>query len=136
MKRDKSSREEPMPLATEMRDAIVLLAGEREWGVTRERWLEGAARRAGISYRQAKRLFYGESGPKAETVERVRAAARSRQREKLREARDAYTSLIGSIARAEVALRIRDSEFHSPEIDALREILGGVDSSVAEGEVK
>lgn len=132
MERNKSSREEPMSLAVEMRNAVILLAGERAWGETRQRWLERAARRAGISYRQARRLFYSECGAKADVVERVRAAVRNRQSERLREARDAYEAIVSGIKRAEAALRIRDEDFHSPEIDALREILSGVHRPMAQ----
>ena len=64
-----------MHCADEMRNAIVTLAGERRWHDTRESWLAGAARKAGISYRQAKAFFYGEArNPSVATVERVRAA--------------------------------------------------------------
>ena len=72
---EKSSSEGKMTCADEMRSAIATLAGERRWHDTRESWLAGAARKAGISYRQAKAFFYGEArNPSVETVERVRAA--------------------------------------------------------------
>ena len=72
---EKSSSEGKMFCADEMRSAISTLAGERRWHDTRESWLAGAARKAGISYRQAKAFFYGEArNPSVETFERVRAA--------------------------------------------------------------
>lgn len=62
-------------LSMEMRDAIAALGGPRADGDTRERVIERAARRAGISFRAAKSLFYGESeNPRSTTVESVRAA--------------------------------------------------------------
>ena len=72
---DNQSSEGKMTCADEMKTAISTLAGERRWHDTRESWLAGAARKAGISYRQAKAFFYGEArNPSVETVERVRAA--------------------------------------------------------------
>jgi hypothetical protein len=69
------SSERKMQIAEEMKHAVTMLAGERGWHDTRESWLAGAARKAGISYRQAKAFFYGEaSNPSSEAVERVRAA--------------------------------------------------------------
>lgn len=59
----------------EMRDAIIKLAGERAFFETREVWLARAARRAGISQRQAKAFFYREaSSPRHQDVEAVRLA--------------------------------------------------------------
>lgn len=62
-------------LAVEMREAIIELAGNRALFDTRERWLERAARAAGISRRMAKTFFYTEKcNPSSEVVESVRAA--------------------------------------------------------------
>ena len=64
-------------LADEMHDAIVKLAGDREVFDSRERWLERAARRAGISFRTAKSLFYREGAdPRASVIEKIRTAVR------------------------------------------------------------
>lgn len=123
MKPDKSS-EGRMTVAAEMKDAIVLLAGPRGWHENRKSWLAKAARIAGISPRQSKALFYGEGNPRADVVERVRAARDRRYGETLKEARHAYNELVQSIQRAESALRVSDADFHCNEIDALREILG------------
>lgn len=43
-----------------VRELVAAVAGPREWSDTRESWINRAARRAGISFRQAKALFYGE----------------------------------------------------------------------------
>lgn len=62
-------------IATEMREGLAVVAGPRLAGDTRESWLARGARRAGISYRQAKSLFYGEAAdPRASVVEKIRAA--------------------------------------------------------------
>ena len=64
-------------LVEEMRDAIRELAGPRDFNDTRESWLNRAARRAGISFRQAKAFHYGETmNPRVQDVEKVRAAVR------------------------------------------------------------
>src|SRR5436190_20419068 len=42
------------------RDLVAAVAGPRSWSDTRQSWLARAARRAGISYRQTKALFYEE----------------------------------------------------------------------------
>jgi hypothetical protein len=67
-------------LIDEMRDAIRELAGPRSFTDTRESWLARAARKAGISFRQAKAFHYGETAnPRVADVEKVRAAVRSTQ---------------------------------------------------------
>lgn len=43
-----------------VRELVALVAGPREWSDNRKSWLARAARRAGISFRQCKSLFYGE----------------------------------------------------------------------------
>ena len=64
-----------MNVASEMKRSIVLLAGPRQDTDTRESMIARAARRAGISFRQAKTFFYGETtNPRFKVVERVRAA--------------------------------------------------------------
>jgi hypothetical protein len=45
---------------TVVREFIATVAGPRSWSDTRESWLARAARRAGISYRQCKSLWYAE----------------------------------------------------------------------------
>ena len=67
-------------LIDEMREAIRELAGPRSFTDTRESWLNRAARRAGISFRQAKAFHYGETmNPRSQDVEKVRAAVQSKQ---------------------------------------------------------
>lgn len=122
---DKSSGENIVPeLAIEMRNSIAFIAGERSWGMTRQRWLERAAKQAGISYRSARALFYLEYTPRADLVERVREAARRRRNDTLRDARNEYAKLVEQISRIETILRVSDQDFHSPEINALRSMAG------------
>lgn len=71
---DKSAGD-AVTLAVEMHQSIKTLAGPRGDVDTRESMLSRAARRAGITYRQARALYYREtSDPRASVVERVRAA--------------------------------------------------------------
>lgn len=42
------------------RDLIAAVAGPREWSDTRQSWLNRAAKRAGLSYRTIRGIFYGE----------------------------------------------------------------------------
>lgn len=74
-------------VAFEMKGSVVSLAGPRQATDTRESMIARAARRAGISYRQAKAFFYGEVvNPRVEAVERVRAAVRAAARQSRAEA--------------------------------------------------
>ena len=59
-----------------MRELVASVAGPRSWGDTRESWLARAARRAGISPRQAKSLFYAEiTDPNHRSARLMRDAA-------------------------------------------------------------
>jgi len=63
-------------VAYDLKDRLIAIAGERAWSETREAWLARAARKCGISYRQAKSIFYNElRDPKASLVESVLASA-------------------------------------------------------------
>ncbi|MBF9234702.1 hypothetical protein [Microvirga alba] len=73
----------------EMRDAIIELAGNRRGDETRDRWLERAARAAGISFRTAKAFFNREAkNPGIEAVEKVRVALRQNTPADLGQIRD------------------------------------------------
>ena len=114
-------------VALEMRSAIISLAGDRAIFDSRDRWLERAARAAGISRRAAKTLFYAETNnPGSEVVEKVRAAL---NRKKAAEddglaglAGDEYRNFLARIERIEQALGIQDEDFHRHSIDALRSV--------------
>lgn len=110
-------------IALEMKHSIVLLAGHRRSSDTRESMIARAARRANISFRQAKSLFYGETrDPRASVVERVRAAIKDAETDNL-SAR--FTALEATLAHV-------DPEFFGPAVEALREAaraLGGQTSA-------
>lgn len=108
-------------LAIEMRQAIVTLAGERSWTETRQRWLERAARRAGITYRSARALFYCEPHqPRAAVVDQVRAAVSQQKREEAI-SREELAEMRTRIALAEARFDRMDAEFFHPTIEAFRQ---------------
>lgn len=100
-------------IVDEMREAIIELAGSRALFDTRDRWLERAARAAGISRRMAKTFFYGEHcNPSAEVVDRVRRArhnlrAKTGELGNVSGARTEYRDLLKRIENLEKTLRIR-----------------------------
>lgn len=89
-----------------MRELVALVAGPRSWTDTRESWIARAARRAGISYRQAKSLFYGE--------------ITDRNHKSARLMRDAAAELVGHYETLSTALENVDPDFHRHDIDSLR----------------
>lgn len=100
------------------REAIAAVAGPRLANDTRESWLNRAARRAGVSYRQAKSLWYGEiDNPRHLAFRRVVDAA---QQHGHREA----NKLAGQFETIVSALRIVDPEFHRDTIDTLVGLAG------------
>lgn len=59
-----------------VRNLVAAVAGPREWSDNRKSWLARAARRAGITSRQAKSLFYGEiTDPNHKAARLMRDAA-------------------------------------------------------------
>jgi hypothetical protein len=92
---------------------IGVIAGPKLPGDTGESWLARAARRAGITYRQAKALKYGETtDPKHSVASRVLSAA---DKAKIVQAQHHATELATIIQ----SLRNVDESFHGPQIDAL-----------------
>jgi hypothetical protein len=92
-----------------MRDAIIELAGDRRVFDSRSRWLDRAARVAGISQRMAKSLFYCEStNPSSAVVDAVRAARRkaTKDAQAATVAQDEYAELLARISRLEEAIRL------------------------------
>jgi hypothetical protein len=93
-----------------MRELVAAVAGPRQWGDTRESWLARAARRAGVSFRQTKSLFYGEiTDPEHRAARRMKLAAG-------RHEADALARQFEGLA---MALDVRDADFHRQDIDAL-----------------
>lgn len=119
----------PDSLAEEMRRAIVALAGPRSWLDTRESMIARAARKAGLTFRQARALFYGETAdPKYSVVRRVREAV------DLEAARREHQKFMAGIRALEAALSVQDENFYRPHIDALHAATGRVDRAMDGGE--
>ena len=92
-------------LAEEMKDGIVRLCGDRSVHDNRESWLARGARRAGISCRQAKSLFYAESDdPSGQVVWRVLRALKELDRKAEEKARESGGTLEGRLCAVEAAL--------------------------------
>lgn len=73
------------------REAIVAIAGGRSDADNRESMIRRAAVRAGISYRQAKGLYYGETkDPRASVAQRLTEALHRYAQGALRHAREEY----------------------------------------------
>jgi hypothetical protein len=121
-------------VSLEMRRSIIQLAGERGWGETRERWLERAAARAGVSYRTAKSIFYSElRDPRTSVVALVRHAIERKSAIKEESARDEFARLDARMRILERRVDAIDPDFPSAAIDALGESAdgtGGEDSPV------
>ncbi len=107
-------------LAIEMRNAVIALAGERNWGETRQRWLERAARRAGITYRSARALFYCEPHqPRAAVLHSVRAAVEELKKSEAKPRDTEIEEMRSWMATLQGRLERLDSEFFVREIEAL-----------------
>lgn len=116
-----------------LRELIVAVAGPRSWSDTRESWLARAARRAGISFRQAKSAFYGEiKNPNSASAQRLRAAAAAQGRSEAKALAEKFETLAN-------ALRVQDADFHSEDVSALVDAaralrgLGGARNDSANG---
>jgi hypothetical protein len=65
-----------------MRELIAAVAGPKQWSDTRESWLDRAARKSGVNFRQVKALFYGEiTDPNHRSARLMRDAAEKRAKE-------------------------------------------------------
>ena len=94
------------------RDEITIIAGVYQPSDTRESWLARAARKAHISFRQAKAFWYGEcTDPRYSVALRVRSAADQARKEAAQLASQ-FESIAGG-------LNARDPDFHVHEIVAL-----------------
>lgn len=108
-------------IAVELREGIVELAGERTWAETRERWLDRAARRAGISFRSAYAIFYQQvTVPRAETVERVRLAIKKKRERDEASARREAEDFIARLEAVERYIRTVDPDYAGPHADGYR----------------
>lgn len=116
-----------------VRAEIAVVAGQREWGDTRESWLARVPRKVPtVTFRTVKALYYGEiDDPDHWAAREIRRVAEIIQARKETAALAVqYQSLIGG-------LRAADENFFSAEIDRLERIarmLGAVDRPGTKGE--
>lgn len=96
-----------------LRDLVASVAGPRQWSDTRESWLNRAARRAQLSYRTVKSLFYGElTDPDHPSARKLRdAAARLGKTEA-----QALAEKFETVARA---LHAADQDFYGSDVSTL-----------------
>ena len=109
-------------IAIELRNALIAVGGERGWNETRQRWIERAARAAGISFRTGKAIFYCEpSDHRSSAVESLRAAAARKVMQQEDAAANDYADIASRLARLESTLLTVDPDFYRHEIDARRQ---------------
>jgi hypothetical protein len=103
-----------------MRKEIAILAGPRDWGVTRESWLARVPERVQtVTFRTVKALWYGEiTDPDHWAARDIRRAV-----ELLKAQREAeqYAGQLETIIRG---LNVTDPNFHQPTVAALIGALG------------
>jgi hypothetical protein len=93
-----------------MRELVAAAAGPRLMGDTRETWLARAARRAMVSARQVKAIWYGEIiDPEHRTARKLREAA----------AKHEAKNLAGQFEGLACALNVKDADFYSADVAAL-----------------
>lgn len=82
------------------------------------------ARKLGWRHNRAREIWYEQARRiDAREMDQLREARETR---KLQEATNEYRELRAKIARIEAALLASDADFHSPQIDALRQSVGGL----------
>jgi hypothetical protein len=98
-----------------MRKEIAVVAGPKDWGVTRESWLARVPEKVStVSFRTVKALWYGEiTDPDHWAVRDIRRAAELLQAR--REAQERADQLANLIA----GLTATDAAFHEPTLAAL-----------------
>lgn len=117
-----------------MRREIAIVAGPKDWGDTRESWLDRVPRavckalgteKETVSFRTVKALWYGEITDPAHWAARdIRRAA------ELIEAKREAADLASQYQQIAGGMRATDENFYSTEIDRLERlarIIGGLD---------
>jgi hypothetical protein len=96
------------------RDLVAAVAGPRSFNDTRQSWLNRAARRAGLSYRTVRGIFYGEiDKPDHPCVRLLQIEAKRRT-----DAMDEIASRIETVARS---MHKTDPDFYGADCAALFE---------------
>lgn len=98
-----------------MRKEIAFLAGPRDWGVTRESWLDRVTEKVPtVTFRTVKALWYGEiTDPDHWAARDIRRAA------DMQRARQEAAALAGQFETIARGLGNIDPNFHQPDVAAL-----------------
>lgn len=107
-----SSDGKKMSTAIDWSDRIADIAGPYRPFDTRESWLARAAQRAGVTFRQCKSLFYGESkNPNPAVLEKIESAS-ERARREASDLASRFETLAG-------AMNASDKDFYRADVVAL-----------------
>jgi hypothetical protein len=110
-----------------MRELVAAVAGPREFSDNRKSWLNRAARRAGISFRSVKAVFYAEiTDPNHHAVRLLQCAARERA-----------GALAGRFETIAQNMEAADPDFYRADVVALIDVaraLRGTDRTGNDGE--
>jgi hypothetical protein len=113
-----------------MRSLIVAAAGPRLDIDTRETWLARAAEIAGVSYRQARAIYYGENvKPDSDAVRAFEEAARNRARQGAADLAEQFDSIVVQLENGAAFLDRR-------EVAALHSVAGKLRSFYADGQAQ
>ena len=87
-----------------MRELVTAVAGTRGWNETLEAWLARAARQAGVTYRQAKALFYREiDDPEHKAARRMKLAAERKAKQEAGALAQRFTSIAEALIESHLA---------------------------------
>lgn len=101
-----------------MREVVAVVAGPRQSTDNWETWLRRAARKANISFRQTKSLYYGEiNDPHHRSARLMRDAAEQRQQEA--GARLEARSAVARLLALRQSLIAKDPDFYRSDISSL-----------------
>lgn len=110
-----TARWEFQKMEKSIQELVAEVAGGRTWTDNRKSWLQKAARRAGLSYRSMRALWYGEITDTSRAAKMLRMTA------------DRLTAQqeVGRLAKTfeAIALRLhaKDADFFGPDVSALSE---------------
>lgn len=98
-----------------IRELVAEVAGARSWSDNRKSWLSRAARRAGLSYRSVRALWYGEitDTSRAARLMRMTAERIAADRE-MKHLADKFEAMAAR-------LRAKDADFHREDAASLCE---------------
>ncbi len=116
--------------AKAMRDLVLEVGGNLRGDENRKSWLARVARTIGVTPRMARAAWQNEiKDPEHKVVWKLRAAVARQEAE----AKDELQKLHERLARIERALVQVDPDFHSEDVDALRQQMRGLGGMAGAG---